>query len=192
MGYNTKWKVGAATTDPRSATEELTNSIWGVSASYNRDAHNLMLAYQDNAGNIGYDYAYNADGLQSIYVPNSYLSDFKGNDEKSVGLQYNYNFKNHGLPGLNWTTAFVYGWDIDVAEINNPAQIIDQAEEHEFFNQVKYTVQSGAFKDANLRLRHSYLRASDTYNNASGNYVSNAISSTNEWRIWLDIPVKLF
>lgn len=192
MGYNTKWKVGAATTDPRSATEELTNSIWGVSASYNRDAHNLMLAYQDNAGNIGYDYAYNADGLQSIYVPNSYLSDFNGNDEKSVGLQYNYNFKNHGLPGLNWTTAFVYGWDIDVAEINNPAQIIDQAEEHEFFNQVKYTVQSGAFKDASLRLRHSYLRASDTYNNASGNYVSNAIGSTNEWRIWLDIPVKLF
>lgn len=192
MGYNTKWKVGAATTDPRSATEELTNSIWGVSASYNRDAHNLMLAYQDNAGNIGYDYAYNADGLQSIYVPNSYLSDFNGNDEKSVGLQYNYNFKNHGLPGLNWTTAFVYGWDIDVAEINNPAQIIDQAEEHEFFNQVKYTVQSGAFKDASLRLRHSYLRASDTYNNASGNYVSNVIGSTNEWRIWLDIPVKLF
>lgn len=192
MGYNTKWKVGAATTDPRSATEELTNSIWGVSASYNRDAHNLMLAYQDNAGNIGYDYAYNADGLQSIYVPNSYLSDFNGNDEKSVGLQYNYNFKNYGLPGLNWTTAFVYGWDIDVAEINNPAQIIDQAEEHEFFNQVKYTVQSGAFKDASLRLRHSYLRASDTYNNASGNYVSNAIGSTNEWRIWLDIPVKLF
>ncbi|MCA4814764.1 OprD family outer membrane porin [Acinetobacter towneri] len=192
MGYNTKWKVGAETTDPRSETEELTNSIWGVSASYNRDAHNLMLAYQDNAGNIGYDYAYNADGLQSIYVPNSYLSDFNGNDEKSVGLQYNYNFKNHGLPGLNWTTAFVYGWDIDVAEINNPAQIIDQAEEHEFFNQVKYTVQSGAFKDASLRLRHSYLRASDTYNNAKENYVSNAIGSTNEWRIWLDIPVKLF
>jgi PPE-repeat protein len=57
---------------------------------------------------------------------------------------------------------------------------------------VKYTVQSGAFKDASLRLRHSYLRASDTYNNAKGNYVSNAIGSTNEWRIWLDIPVKLF
>ena len=192
MGYNTKWKAGAATTDPRSASQELTNSIWGVSASYNKDVHNVMLAYQDNAGNIGYDYAYNQDGLQSIYVPNSYLSDFNGNDEKSIGLQYNYNFKNHGLAGLNWTTAFVYGWDIDVAEIANPAKIVDQAEEHEFFNQVKYTVQSGAFKDASLRLRHSYLRGSDTYNNANGNYVSNAIGSTNEWRIWLDIPVTLF
>lgn len=191
-GYHTKWDKGAETSDPRSQFQELNNSIWGVSATYNRDVHSVMLAYQDNVGNLGYDYAYNADGLQSIYVPNSYLSDFNGNDEKSVQLQYSYNFKNHGLPGLSWTTAFVYGWDIDIAEKANPSKIIDQAEEHEFFNQVKYTVQEGPLKDASLRLRYSYLRASDTYNNASGRYVSNAIGSTNEWRIWLDIPVKFF
>lgn len=192
VGYNTQWETGAATgshtTDNLSDRE---NTIWGVSASYNKDVHNVMLSYQDNTGNTGYDYAYNADGLQSIYVPNSYLSDFNGNDEKSVGLQYNFNFKNHGLPGLNWTTAFVYGWDIDVAERANPTQIIDQAEEHEFFNQVKYTVQSGPMKDTSLRLRHSYLRASSTYNNQAVNN-SEGIGSTNEWRIWLDIPVKLF
>ena len=191
-GYHTDWDKGAALEDPRSATQEMNNSIWGVSAGYNKDVHSVQLAYQDNAGNSGYDYAYNADGLQSIYVPNSYLSDFNGNDEKSVGLQYSYNFKNHGLPGLNWTTAFVYGWDIDIAEKANPSKVIDQAEEREFFNQVKYTVQTGYLKDASLRLRHSYLRSSDTYTNASGLYVSNGIGSTNEWRIWLDIPVKLF
>ena len=192
-GYHTDWDEGAATdsatTDDASNRQ---NSIWGVSANYNKDVHSVTLAYQDNAGNVGYDYAYNQDGLQSIYVPNSYLSDFNGNDEKSVGLMYNYSFKNHGLPGLSWTTAFVYGWDIDVAYDNNPAQIIDQAEEHEFFNQLKYTVQTGPLKDASLRLRYSYLRSSDTYNNASGDYVSNAIGSTDELRIWLDIPVKLF
>ncbi len=49
-------------------TEELTNSIWGVSATYNRDAHNLMLAYQDNAGNIGYDY-----GLQRMMVYKAFM-----------------------------------------------------------------------------------------------------------------------
>lgn len=192
VGYNTQWEAdaltGSHTTNDLSDRE---NTIWGVSASYNKDVHNVMLSYQDNTGNTGYDYAYNADGLQSIYVPNSYLSDFNGNDEKSVGLQYNFNFKNHGLPGLNWTTAFVYGWDIDVAERANPTQIIDQAEEHEFFNQVKYTVQSGPMKDTSLRLRHSYLRASSTYNNQAVNN-SEGIGSTNEWRIWLDIPVKLF
>lgn len=194
VGYHTEWEDGTKAVTGSHTTDNLSdrkNTIWGVSATYNKDVHNVMLAYQDNAGNTGYDYAYNADGLQSIYVPNSYLSDFNGNDEKSVGLQYNYNFKNHGLAGLNWTTAFVYGWDIDVAKRINPTQIIDQAEEHEFFNQIKYTVQSGPMKDTSLRLRHSYLRASSSYNNQAVNN-SEGIGSTNEWRIWLDIPVKLF
>ena len=159
--------------------QKKTNDIWAISTSYSKDVHNVMLAYQQNFGDIGYDYGGNADGAQSIYVPNSYLSDFNGNDEKSVGLQYNYNFKNHGLPGLNWTTAFVYGWDIDVRDEDKEGQ------EREFFNQVKYTVQSGFAKDTSLRLRHSYYRANDSYNSVYMN-------DTNEWRIWLDIPVKLF
>ncbi|WP_179989577.1 OprD family outer membrane porin [Acinetobacter sp. YH1901141] len=161
------------------AGTEKTNDIWAISTSYSKDVHNVMLAYQQNFGDVGYDYGGNADGAQSIYLPNSYLSDFVGNDEKSLGLQYNYNFKNHGLPGLNWTTAFVYGWDIDVR--NQPKD----GQEREFFNQVKYTVQSGFAKDASLRLRHSYYRASDDYQ-------AGYIGDTNEWRIWLDIPVKLF
>ena len=81
---------------------------------------------------------------------------------------------------------------IDIAKKTDRSKIIDQAEEHEFFNQVKYTVQTGALKDASLRVRYSYLRSSDTYNNVSGQYVSNVIGSTNEWRLFLDIPVKLF
>jgi len=91
------------------------------------------------------------------------------------------------VPGLSWTSAFVYGWDIDVANQNDRSQLITgDAQEREFFNQVKYTVQSGFAKDTSLRVRHSYYRASDEYQ--YGNY----IGDTNEWRIWLDIPVKLF
>ena len=161
------------------AGTEKTNDIWAISTSYSKDVHNVMLAYQQNFGDVGYDYGGNADGAQSIYLPNSYLSDFVGNDEKSLGLQYNYNFKNHGLAGLNWTSAFVYGWDIDV--LGNE----QEGQEREFFNQVKYTVQSGFAKDASLRVRHSYYRANDSYK-------SIYMNDTNEWRIWLDIPVKLF
>lgn len=194
-GYHTEFSKDAATysatgtiANPAYGTNaknnaiagtEKTNDIWAISTSYSKDVHNVMLAYQQNFGDVGYDYAYNADGLQSIYMPNSYLSDFIGNDEKSLGLQYNYNFKNYGLPGLNWTTAFVYGWDIDVRDRAKEGQ------EREFFNQVKYTVQSGFAKDASLRLRHSYYRANDEYKSVY-------MPDTNEWRIWLDIPVKLF
>jgi hypothetical protein len=138
-----------------------------------------MLAYQQNTGDVGYDYGQNADGFQSIYLPNSYMSDFIGNHEKSAQVQYNLDFSNYGVAGLNWTTAFVYGWDIKVRNVT------DDAQEREFFNQVKYTMQSGFAKDASLRLRHSYYRASEAYNPVY-------IGDTNEWRIFLDIPVKFF
>ena len=185
-GYHTEFEPGttysATVADP--STQNTHNTIFAVSGTYNKDVHNLMLAYQQNSGNVGYDYSGNGDGYQSIYMPNSYLSDFIGNDEKSVQLQYSYNFKNQGLAGLNWTTAYVYGWDIKATD-NKGTIISDHAKEREFFNQVKYTVQSGFAKDASLRLRNSYYRASNDYQ-------SNYIGDTNEWRIFLDIPVKLF
>ncbi|MEB6668792.1 OprD family outer membrane porin [Acinetobacter vivianii] len=179
--YHTKWDEKASTYS--STTDDLSNrknTIWALSTTYNTGPHSVMLAYQQNNGNTGYDYGENADGAQSIYLPNSYLSDFIGNSEKSAQLQYNVDFSGYGVPGLSWTTAYVYGWDIKVKNLT------DNAHEREFFNQVKYTVQSGFAKDASLRLRHSYYRASDEYQ-------TNAyIGDTNEWRIWLDIPVKLF
>ena len=189
-GYHTKFDANAKTysatgtvapdyADSMIAGEEKTNNIWAVSGTYNTGHHNVMLAYQQNSGNVGYDYGENADGGQSVYLPNSYLSDFIGNDERSAQLQYTYDFAGMNVPGLTWTTAYVYGWDIKVADKT------DNASEREFFNQVKYTVQSGFAKDASLRLRHSYYRASDAYQSAY-------IGDTNEWRIWLDIPVKFF
>ena len=189
-GYHTKFDKNATTYSstgevaPDYATTgvagvEKTNNIWAISGTYNTGAHNLMLAYQQNTGNVGYDYGQNADGFQSVYLPNSYLSDFVGNHEKSAQVQYSYNFKNQGLAGLNWTTAYVYGWDINVAGQTN------EGKENEFFNQVKYTVQSGFAKDASLRVRNSIYRANNVYENAY-------IGDTNEWRVFLDIPVKLF
>ncbi len=178
-GYHTEWDRDAVTGyTTASNPADRSNNIWAISGTYNQNAHTVMLAYQQNTGNTGYDYAYNADGFQSIYLPNSYLSDFIGNHEKSAQVQYNLNFNDYGIPGLNWTTAFVYGWDIKTPTT-------DDAQEREFFNQVKYTVQSGFAKDASLRIRNSYYRASDAY---QGMY----IGDTNEWRIFLDVPVKLF
>lgn len=181
-GYHTEWDKQAFTySSPLGDTnvDGRSNNIWALSGTYNQDAHTVMLAYQQNTGNTGYDYGQNADGFQSIYLPNSYLSDFIGKHEKSVQVQYNLDLGTYGVPGLNWTTAYVYGWDIDV--VNNP----EEGKEREFFNQVKYTVQSGFAKDASLRLRNSIYRANNAYDPAY-------IGDTNEWRIFLDIPVKLF
>lgn len=181
-GYHTEWDKGASTYSSSIGNvdvDDRSNSIWSLAGTLNQGAHSVMLAYQQNTGNTGYDYGENADGAQSIYVANSYLSDFVGNHEKSAQVQYNLDFGQLGVAGLNWTTAYVYGWDIKVA--GTP----DEGKESEFFNQVKYTVQSGFAKDASLRLRNSIYRANNAYEGAY-------IGDTNEWRIFLDIPVKLF
>ena len=175
-GYHTEWDAEGSTysTQAGTALADRSNNIWAISGSYNTGAHNVMLAYQQNTGNTGYDYGVNADGFQSTYLPNSYLSDFNGRDEKSVQVQYSVDLAKYVTPGLNWTAAYVYGWDIDTATDNN-------AKESEIFNQVKYTVQDGFAKDASLRVRYSHYRADQSYTN-----------DTNEWRLFLDIPVKLF
>ncbi|EPO0160098.1 OprD family outer membrane porin [Acinetobacter baumannii] len=180
-GYHTKFDKGANlsyATGP--ADEDKTNNIWAISGTYATGPHSVMLAYQQNSGNIGYNYGVNQDGGQSVYLPNSYLSDFIGNDEKSAQIQYSLDFGKLGvLPGLNWTTAYVYGWDI---KTSNGA---DDSKESEFFNQVKYTVQSGFAKGSSLRLRNSIYRADNAY-------TTDYMPDTNEWRIFLDIPVTLF
>lgn len=193
--YRTEWDAApnnTAYTYSHTSNDfnNLSNNIWAISTTYNTGPHNVMLAYQQNTGNTGYDYGLGkgvGDGHQTIYMPNSYLSDFIGNDEKSLQLQYTYDFGALNVPGLSWTSAFVYGWDIDVSAGGTDRSVLltNDAQEREFFNQVKYTVQSGFAKDASLRVRHSYYRASDEYQSAY-------IGDTNEWRIWLDIPVKLF
>ena len=179
-GYHTKFEPGTTYSATGPANEDKKNNIWAVSATYNTGPHTAMLAYQQNTGNVGYDYGQNGDGGQSIYLPNSYLSDFIGNHEKSVQLQYTYDFADLAVPGLSWTTAYVYGWDI---RVNN---LTDDAKEREFFNQVSYKVQTGPAKDLNIRVRNSIYRASDEYQ-------TNAyIGDTNEWRIFVDFPIKFF
>ena len=76
-GYHTKFDKNAVTysatgelaadyRDTGVAGVEKTNNIWAISGTYNTSAHNLMLAYQQNTGNVGYDYGlvnrYTGDG----------------------------------------------------------------------------------------------------------------------------------
>ncbi|WP_336175203.1 OprD family outer membrane porin [Acinetobacter ursingii] len=183
-GYHTKFEPGTTYSATGPADEDKKNNIWAVSATYNTGPHTAMLAYQQNTGNVGYDYGQNGDGGQSIYLPNSYLSDFIGNHEKSVQLQYTYDFADLAVPGLSWTTAYVYGWDIHTKDSNNNL-VDDNAQESEFFNQVSYKVQTGPAKDLNIRVRNSIYRNDQSYANQY-------IPDTNEWRIFVDFPIKFF
>ena len=156
------------------------NNLWSLSANYAWDAHNVTLAYQRSSGDTGYNYGFYqdegavGDGGTTIWVANSFWSDFNGEDERSWQLGYGHDFTQYGIPGLSYNFAYVYGTDINVGTA-------ESAGEREIFNQLKYVVQSGVAKDLSVRLRSSIYRSSNSYS-----------QDGNEVRIFVDFPMSFF
>ncbi len=150
------------------------NTIFSLAGTYAFGAHALTLAYQQNSGDSGYLYDI-GDGGSAIFLANSYYSDFNQEDEKSWQVAYDLDFATYGVPGLSWRTAYVYGYDISTDD--------GEGKEREFFNQVKYTVQSGPAKDLAFKARNSIYRNS---NNDSG-----YSDDLNEWRLFIEYPLSI-
>jgi hypothetical protein len=160
-----------------------TNRIWSLAATFNNGPHAFTLAHQRSSGNTGYPYGgYQnnggvGNGGNSIYLANSYWSDFNGEDETSWQLGYGLDFATFGVPGLSYKFAYVRGSNI---ETNGQGD----GTEREIFNQVQYVVQSGPAKDLKLRARSSILRVS---NNAAAYNTSG-----NEVRLFVEYPISIF
>lgn len=152
------------------------NTIWSLAAKYSVGAHAFILAHQRNTGDRGFDYGV-GDGGGSIFVANSFLSDFNQEGERSWQASYELDFATYGIPGLSFKTAYIWADNIKTAESGN-------GKEHEFFNQVKYTVQNGPAKDLSFRLRGSVLRANSDVNDQY-------ISDTNEVRFYVNYPLSV-
>lgn len=170
----------------RSFADELAtgqdNKIWSLAATYAFGAHSLTLAHQRSTGDTGYNYGWyrNAggvgDGGSTIFLANSYWSDFNAEDERSWQLAYGLDFGAYGLPGLTYRIAYVRGDNIRTDD--------GEGKEREIFNQLQYVVQSGPAKDLKLRLRGSWLRVSS---NASA-YNTDG----NEVRAFVEYPISIF
>ncbi|MDQ7985464.1 OprD family porin [Pseudomonas sp. G34] len=152
------------------------NTIWSLAAKYSVGAHAFILAHQRNTGDRGFDYGV-GDGGGAIFVANSFLSDFNQEDERSWQASYELDFATYGVPGLSFKTAYIWADNIQTAESNN-------GKEHEFFNQVKYTVQNGPAKDLSFRLRGSVLRANSAVNDQN-------VADTNEVRFYVNYPLSV-
>ncbi len=157
------------------ARESHDNTIWSLAAKYSVGAHAFILAHQRVSGDRGYDYDI-GDGGGSIWVANSYYSDFNSKDERSWQASYELDFSGYGVPGLFWKTAYVYGDNVDTPT--------GEGKEREFFNQVQYVVQSGPAKDLSLKLRNSIYRS----NNDMRDYYS---PDLNEIRAFVEYPLSI-
>lgn len=159
------------------------NSIWSLAASYVWDIHTFKLAYQQSSGNTGYHYGgYRnkggiGDGGNTIWLANSYWSDFNGEDERSWQLAYSVDLGSVLLPGLGYDVAYVRGDNIKTSASSN-------GHEHEFFNQIQYQVQNGPAKDLRLKLRYSVLRVSSD--------AADYNIGGNEIRFYVEYPFALF
>lgn len=177
-GYKTKLDKDIAADDARD------NKIWSLAATWAVGIHSFTLAHQRSTGETGYNYGgYRSaggysDGGNSIYLANSYWSDFNGKDERSWQVAYGIDLSTLVTPGLSYKAAYVRGDNIDDGTNRGDGK------EREIFSQLTYTVQSGPAKDLSIRLRNSFLRVSDN--------ASNYNNEGNETRIFVDYPINVF
>ncbi|CAM3397329.1 hypothetical protein BZK31_17970 [Pseudomonas floridensis] len=178
-GYKTRLDKDFANSDERD------NKIWSLAATWAVGIHTFTLAHQRSSGDIGYVYGGyrndggTSDGGNTIYLANSYWSDFNGKDERSWQVAYGIDLSGLVTPGLSYKAAYVRGDNIDDGTAGS-----GDGTEREIFSQLTYVVQSGPAKDLSIRLRNSFLRVSDdaqAYN-----------SEGNETRIFVDYPINIF
>ncbi|NIF23689.1 OprD family porin [Pantoea sp. Acro-835] len=178
-GYNSRLDPNYA----KSLDTGRSNTIWSLATSYNLGIHTFKIAYQQSSGSTGYHYGgYRnqggvGDGGNTIWLSNSYWSDFNGEDERSWQLAYSVDLSGIGVNGLSYDVAYVRGDNIKTAATDN-------GHEHEFFNQLTYKVPQGPAKDLKVKLRFSTLRVSS---DASDYNVGGE-----EVRVYVEYPFALF
>ncbi|OLS61226.1 OprD family porin [Pseudomonas putida] len=161
------------------------NTIWSLAATYAFGPHSFTLAHQRSTGSTGYQYGWYqngagvGDGGSTIYLANSYWSDFNAEDERSWQVAYGLDFGAFGVPGLTYNIAYVRGDNINTHGYG-------EGTEREIFNQVKYVVQEGPAKDLSLKLRGSWLRTSESVRLNGYN------DDGNEVRIFVEYPISIF
>jgi hypothetical protein len=172
--YKTKYENDTTASDLffGNGIEGDNNTIFSLAGKYSVGSHAFILAYQQNSGDVGYAYDI-GDGGSTIWLANSYYSDFNQADEKSVQASYELDFAGYGVPGLSWKTAYVYGYNIQVLDESD-------AKEREIFNQVKYTIQDGAAKDLSFKARNSIYRTDNRFG-----------TDLNEWRLFVEYPLSI-
>ncbi|EKT4522350.1 OprD family porin [Pseudomonas juntendi] len=167
------------------------NTIWSLAATYAFGPHSITLAHQRSTGDTGYNYGWYqnrggvGDGGSTIYLANSYWSDFNAEDERSWQLGYGLDFGAFGIPGLTYKVAYVVGDNINTRNAANP-QGFGEGKEREIFNQIRYVVQEGPAKDLSVKLRSSFVRTNTAVRQNGYN------DDGNEVRVFVEYPISIF
>lgn len=112
-------------------------------------SHTFYLGYQAMYGDDAFPRVFNNVSPLGNEVP---TYEFAGADERSWQVRHDYNFAALGIPGLLTTVRYISGDNVDTG-------MGFEGREWERDLDIGYTVQSGALKDLNIRVRNVTARS---------------------------------
>jgi hypothetical protein len=126
----------------------INNRFFNGMESLSIGGHRFGVGYQNLSGQG--DFAY--PGLDPYSVNLVTINVFTKAETDAWQLRYDYNFAAMGLPGLTFMTRYVSGSNIETNRVSGGT-------ERERDTDLSYVVQSGTFKNLNVRLRNATLRS---------------------------------
>ncbi|MBD1589830.1 OprD family porin [Pseudomonas typographi] len=152
------YRVGGYTHD---GSGEIDNRTWSAAFTLKHGGHSLMVGHQrvsegsnfvqPNQANTGEG----AGGYSNYLLTDRLIFNFTRAGERTSFAQYDYNFKQFGLPGLTAGISYLSG-----DHIKNTSD--ESQEEWERDLAIDYQVQQGALKGVKLGWRNGALRGNAT------------------------------
>lgn len=149
------WTLGAnlgyfrGTEDGSAKAGDLDNRTVSALLSARYGASTFYVGLQKVSGDDGWMQVNGTSG--GTLANDTYNSSYDSAREKSWQLRHDYNFAALGVPGLTLMNRYLSGSNVHTGTVTDGKEWGRETE-------LAYTLQSGTFKDLNLRLRNSTMR----------------------------------
>lgn len=149
------WTLGAnlgyfrGTEDGSAKAGDLDNRTVSALLSARYGASTFYVGLQKVSGDDGWMRVNGTSG--GTLANDTYNSSYDSAREKSWQLRHDYNFAALGVPGLTLMNRYLSGSNVHTGTVTDGKEWGRETE-------LAYTLQSGTFKDLNLRLRNSTIR----------------------------------
>ena len=124
------------------------NRALGAMLGYSLGGHKVSAGWQRMNGDTSMPYL---DGSNPYLVNYLQVNDFANAQERSWQLRHDLDFAVLGVPGLTMMNRYISGDNIHTGAITDGKEWGRESE-------LAYTVQSGTFKDLNMRWRNASIR----------------------------------
>jgi hypothetical protein len=139
---------------------EVDNQTWSAALIYSLDAHVVTAGYQQVTGDSNFPYINQGDvypgagGATTYLITDRQLTNFARAGERTVFMQYNYDFTALGIPGLTTSMVYLSGSHIQTAG--------GELSEWERDIAISYVIQSGQLKGLGFALKNAEMNSQAT------------------------------